>query len=367
VSVHSTHAEARQDSPRDVHEERAGESRGSRLLRLLLTNRMVLLVVLIVLILAVFVILDAAGVLSGSYNASYLLAALINLVPLGMLAMAEMLVITAGAGGIDLSVGSMVSLVGMAFGFMYGLWGWPLISSIIAAVLLGALLGAVNGVLVARLGFPPLISTLATYYAYWSLALVINDQQPISTEPIQDLYGLSKSVDLFGLAWLAVPKGALIFFLPTLVVVWLALSKSSYGRRLYAVGTNEVAAAWSGINVVRTRGLAYVASGAISGLVAVVTVSQFASARPDAGTTGDGMALPAVTIAVLGGVAVFGGVARTSGIALATLLVVWLNAGLLLAFPGNAGSQARLLALGAILVGCALLNTISERKYSGER
>ena len=89
----------------------------------------------------------------------------------------------------------------------------------------------------------------------------------------------------------------------------------------------------------------------------------FASARPDAGVAGSGMALPAITIAVLGGVAITGGIGRVAGVVLATLLVVWLNAGILLAVPGNAGSQFQLFALGAVLVFAALLNGLTTRRY----
>jgi ribose transport system permease protein/erythritol transport system permease protein len=146
-------------------------------------------------------------------------------------------------------------------------------------------------------------------------------------------------------------------------VVWLLLNRTTYGRRLYAIGTNDVAAQWTGIDVRRTRFTAYTAAGLISGLVAVVTVAQFASARPDAGVAGNGMALPAITIAVLGGVAITGGIGRVAGVVLATLLIVWLNAGILLAVPGNAGSQFQLAALGTVLVFAALLNGLTNRKY----
>jgi ribose transport system permease protein/erythritol transport system permease protein len=108
---------------------------------------------------------------------------------------------------------------------------------------------------------------------------------------------------------------------------------------------------------------AYVISGLISALVAIVTVAQFASARPDAGVSGNGMALPAITIAVLGGVAITGGIGRVSGILLATLLVVWLNAGILLAFAGNEGTQFQLLALGVLLIGASLLNNLTRKKF----
>ncbi|HEX8871097.1 MAG TPA: ABC transporter permease, partial [Lentzea sp.] len=290
---------------------------------------------------------------------------LINAVPLAMLGLAELLVILSGKAGIDLSVGAIVSLAGMAFGFTYGEWGWPLWLALPLTAAFGALCGALNGFLVSYLGFPALIATLATYYGYKSLAIVVHDQQPISTRPVQELYSLSRSVELpvIGANIPDVPLGIFTFLLPTVLVVWFLLDRTAYGRRLYAIGTNDVAGHWAGLPVRDTRFKAYVYSGLISGLVAVVTVAQFASARPDAGVSGNGMALPAITIAVLGGVAITGGIGRVSGVVLATLLVVWLNAGILLAFTGNEGSQYQLLALGSVLVFAALLNGFTNRRY----
>jgi ribose/xylose/arabinose/galactoside ABC-type transport system permease subunit len=341
----------------------------SKAVRILLTQRIALLAVLIVVVVATFFINDAGGYLTAPYDFDYMSASLINAIPLAMLGLAELLVILSGRGGIDLSVGAIVSLAGMVFGFAYGEWGWPLWLAILGTAGFGALLGAVNGFLVSYIGFPALIATLATFYAYKSLAIVINNQQPISTEPIQDLFSLSKSVELplFGQYVPDVPLGIFTFLLPTAVAVWLLLARTSYGRRLYAIGTNDVAARWSGLPVRDTRFKAYVYAGLISGLVAVVTVGQFASARPDAGVSGNGMALPAITIAVLGGVAITGGIGRVSGVVLATLLIVWLNAGILLAFVGNEGSQYQLLALGAVLVFAALLNGLTNRKYGGSQ
>ena len=155
------------------------------------------------------------------------------------------------------------------------------------------------------------------------------------------------------------------FLLPVVVVVWLLVNRTVYGRKLYAVGTNDVAARFANIPVRRSRLLAYLVSGLLSGIVAVVTVAQFASARPDAGSVGNGMALPAITIAVLGGVAITGGVGRVAGVILAALLVVWLNAGILLAFEGSDGSQFQLFALGGLLILSALLNAYSTRRGQG--
>jgi ribose/xylose/arabinose/galactoside ABC-type transport system permease subunit len=172
---------------------------------------------------------------------------------------------------------------------------------------------------------------------------------------------------LFGEYVPDVPLGLFTFLLPTVLVVWVLLARTTYGRRLYGIGTNDVAARWSGLPVRGTRFKAYLYAGLISGLVAVITVAQFASARPDAGVTGNGMALPAITIAVLGGVAITGGIGRVAGVVLATLLIVWLNAGILLAFVGNEGSQYQLLALGAVLIFAALLNGLTVRRYGGAR
>jgi ribose/xylose/arabinose/galactoside ABC-type transport system permease subunit len=345
------------------------ESAGSRVLRALLTQRIVLLAVLVVVVVAWFFILDAGGFLTAPYDSDYMASALINAVPLAMLGLAELLVILSGRGGIDLSVGAIVSLAGMVFGFAYGEWGWPLWLAILATAAFGGLCGAVNGFLVAYIGFPALIATLATFYAFKSLAIVINNQSPISTQPIQELFSISRSVELplIGSQLPDIPLGIFTFLIPTVVVVWLLLARTTYGRRLYATGTNDVAAQWAGLPVRDTRFKAYLYAGVISGFVAVVTVAQFASARPDAGVSGSGMALPAITIAVLGGVAITGGIGRVAGIVLATLLIVWLNAGILLAFEGNEGAQYQLLALGTVLVFAALLNGLTNRRYGGSR
>jgi ribose/xylose/arabinose/galactoside ABC-type transport system permease subunit len=359
-------APAQAPQPEDGTPQQQSRARqlSATLLRALLTQRIVLLVVLLVIVIVVMTTLSRNNYLTAPYDLSYMSSALISAVPLVMLGLAELLVITSGRGGIDLSVGAIVSLTSMVFGFAYGEWGWPLWLAILLAAVFGGVCGAVNGFLIAYVGYPALITTLATYYAFSSLAIVINDQQPISTRAIQDFFSSARSIDVaVGSQSLPVPLGTLTFLIPVAVVVWLVLNRTTYGRRLYGIGTNDVAAEWAGIDVRRTRFSAYVLAGVISGLVAVVTVAQFASARPDAGVTGNGMALPAITIAVLGGVAITGGIGRVAGVVLATLLIVWLNAGILLAVPGNAGSQYQLLALGVVLVFAALLNGLTNRKY----
>jgi ribose/xylose/arabinose/galactoside ABC-type transport system permease subunit len=342
----------------------ARSSRLSRLVQLVLVERVALLVALLAIVVVWFYLLGQNGYLTATYDSDYLAASLDSFVPLCILALAELIVMVSGRGGIDLSVGSIVSLSGMAFGFLIGKEGWPLLPAILVTVLGGALLGAINGVLIAYVGFPALIATLATYYAYGSIALISNDNAPISTKPVQDVHSLTQGVDVAATIP-DFPLQLLTFLLPVVVVVWLVLNRTTYGRKLYAVGTNDVASRFANIDVRQTRFRAYTASGVLSGIAAVVIVAQFASARPDAGSVGNGMALPAITIAVLGGVVVSGGVGRVAGVVVAALLVTWLNAGILLAFEGSDSSQFQLFALGALLVLSALLNAWSLRRARG--
>ncbi|MFA4840618.1 MAG: ABC transporter permease, partial [Agrococcus sp.] len=269
-----------------------------------LKDRATLLLALIVVLLVVMAILDGVGLTSGRFNSDYLAATLIAYVPLALLALAELFVITSGRGGIDLSVGSMVSLTGIVFAMLYQQVGLPLLVAVVLAVLFGALLGAINGYLTAYLGYPALITTLATFYAYRSIALVVSEQRPISGPEISQFYDAAKAIELpvIGGGLPLVPLGVFTFLLPVAIIAWFVLNRTTYGRKLYAIGTNDTAAQWAGIDTRRTRMMAYVTAGAIAGLVGVYTVAQFASARPDAGTSGSGMALPAITIAVLGGV-----------------------------------------------------------------
>lgn len=329
-----------------------------------LKDRTALLLMLIILLIVAMSALDMLGLTRGDFNSDYLAATLIAYVPLALLALAELFVITSGKGGIDLSVGSMVSLSGIVFAMLFQQAGLPLVVSIVLAVVFGGLLGAFNGVLSAYLGFPPLITTLATFYGYRSIALVVSEQRPISGPEISEFYNAAKAIELplIGQTLPLVPLGVFTFLLPVAVVAWFVLNRTAYGRSLYAIGTNDTAAEWAGIDTRRTRMTAFVTAGAISGLVGVYTVAQFASARPDAGTSGGGMALPAITIAVLGGVAITGGIGRLSGVLLAALLIVWLNASILLVVPGNAGAQAQLLALGLVLLGAALLGQFTLRR-----
>ncbi|MDY2669193.1 ABC transporter permease [Schaalia hyovaginalis] len=347
----------------DAAPDRQTEGALARVVRLFLTERVIALAVLLVLLVVIFMILGANGYLFAPFNVSYMASSLQSLVPVALLALAEMFVITSGYSGIDLSVGAIVSLSGLFFGYLIQIVGMPLLPAALLTVASAAVLGGINGFLVGYLRYPPLIATLATQYAYASVALVASGQSPISGDKITGS-NLTLTMNIPLTQSISLPIQVLTFLLPVVVVSWFLLERTAWGRSLLAVGTNDVAAAYAGQNVRGIRASAYLVSGVLSGIAAVVNVAQFASARPDAGTAGNGMALPAITIAALGGVLIQGGYGRVSGVLTGALLITWLNAALLISFQGSAGSRMQLLALGLVLILSILINSYAARRYN---
>lgn len=269
-------------------------------------------------------------------------------VEVGILALAQLLVIVTGRGAIDLSVGSQVSLASVFFGEMISRFGLPLAPAVGLTILFGLLLGSVNGFFIALARLPALIVTLATLFAYSSLALVVTGTVPISNLP-PPLYEVANY-------WHGIPVQTLTVYVPIVILIWLLLRYTVFGRYLYALGTNAVATRFAGGPVVAARFAVFAIAGILAAIVALVTSARFASARPDAGA---GLELQSITIAMLGGVAITGGVGSVPPVVIATILITLLNNGLNLAGIDRIWQQA---ALGGILIGSALLNTFVARR-----
>ncbi len=331
----------------------AQASRGRRLggvlrdrggLRLVLTERPLFLAVLMILTIGV-----NAAVVADFFTFNNLAGSTAYAVELGLLSLGQMIVIITGAGAIDLSVGSMVSLSSMFFGLVVTRGHLNLWLAAVATLGFGVLLGSINGVLVTAFRFPALIVTLATLYAYGSIPLVLTGTVAISNLPA-DLYQLTNSVG-------GIPLQVLVVYLPVIVVVAFLLRRTVVGRHLYGVGTNPVAAQFAVTPVAWTRFCAFATSGLLASMAAVVATARFASARPDAGV---GLELQSITVAMLGGVAITGGSGTVSGVVLATLLITIINNGLNLA---NVQATWQLGALGLILIGSAILNRMVQRRF----
>lgn len=266
----------------------------------------------------------------------------------GLLALGQTLVILGGGGGIDLSVGSTMSLSSVAFGLLAvnaGLSPWL---AAVLAIVNGCLLGLVNGAIITALNLPPLIVTLGTLYLYASAALVLSNGVDINGFDRQGFSTIGQT------SVLGVPFQVLIILIPAFLITGLIMATSRFGRTVYEIGSSALAARLAGVAVKRTRVVLYVISGGLAGLGSIVSASWLLNAKSTAGT---GMELQAITIAVLGGTVITGGIGRISGTFLALLLVAILNSGMLLA---GVGSTVQIGLLGVMLILSMLVRAPSR-------
>jgi ribose/xylose/arabinose/galactoside ABC-type transport system permease subunit len=259
-----------------------------------------------------------------------------------LIAIGQSLIITSGRGGIDLSIGAIVSLSGVIIGLLVqqgvNVWAASLIG--IAA---GGVLGALNGLMVAYIGLPPLIATLGTSYIYGSLALFFTKGLPISGFP-QSFEFLGQGL-IFG-----IPAQVLVVAIPVFALFWFLIYRTKFGRKVYLVGTNDIAARFSAIPVKKVRFSLYVLAGLLAGLGSVVMCSWLMTARADVGT---GLEMQSITVAVLGGISIVGGQGHLGAVMLAVLVVTVLSSGLQIA---NINSMWQLAILGMILLFAVALN-----------
>ncbi|WP_454814704.1 ABC transporter permease [Labrys neptuniae] len=256
---------------------------------------------------------------------------------IGLIALAMTFVIV--TGGIDLSVGSIVGVVAIVLGVLWQNLSLPLPVAIVLALALGTLCGVVNGLIITSFKVPPLIATLATLALYRGLAEGISQARSVRGYPDWFLVlGQGQVLDVPVQVWL---------LLLAAVVAACVLGLTVFGRATYAIGSNEIAARFSGIAVDRTKILIYGASGLCASLAGVIFVSRVTTTRSDMGS---GWELDAITAVVLGGTSIFGGRGTIIGTVLGLALMQALKNGLLL--QGYKGDST------IILIGTALILTV---------
>lgn len=268
----------------------------------------------------------------------------------GIIALGMTLVIV--TGGIDLSVGSTLALVSVSVGFSYSA-GLPLPAAIILGIIVGALAGLVNGVLTTTFGIHPLAVTLGTLALYGGLALAISGGGAVSKFP--DWFAW------FGQAYIGLIPTQLIAFVVLAVVVAVVLGRTTFGRRVYALGTSTRAATFSGTPTKRIIMLVYTLTGTLAAVAAVVYTSRVSTARADAGL---GMELAVIAAVVLGGASIRGGQGTILGTVLGVLIIGVLRNGLTLA--GVPGTWSSLL-LGIVLLGAVYVNERSRNSTTRVR
>ena len=233
-------------------------------------------------------------------------------------------------GGIDLSIGSICALLGVLLSMMLVEWGWPPALALAAVIALGACLGLVHGLLITRLRLQPFIVTLCGLLLYRGLARYV-------AADVTKGFGAGE-----GFEWLiALASGNVIgvpmpFVLLVVIgaVAWVLLHRSVYGRHLFAVGRNEEAARYSGINTRAVIAGAYVVSGLLAAVSAIVIAFYTNSVSPS--SHGNFYELYAIAAAVVGGCSLRGGEGSIGGIVIgAALLQVIRNLVNLLDIPGS--------------------------------
>lgn len=266
---------------------------------------------------------------------------------LTLLSLGEALVMISGRDGIDISIGSTMSLSGVIFGLAV-MNGANIPIAAFITLLGGVVFGAVNGVLVAVAKVPALIATLGTQYIYSSLALYLTGGIPISGFP--DSFALLSLKSTFG-----IPNQILFVVIPVSVLIFILVYKMKFGRRVYLMGTNPEAAKYAGIREMKVRAMVYVLAGVLASVSAIINNSWLMTARADAGS---GTEMQAITVAVLGGIGVAGGTGHLGGVLIGVVIITMLNSGLQIA---NVNSVWQLAALGLILIAAIILNQLMSR------
>ena len=257
-------------------------------------------------------------------------------------------------GGIDLSVGSMFALLGVLLSMMLTEWHWPAAFVVAVILALGVGLGWIHGLLITRLRLQPFIVTLCGLLLYRGLARYIAADSSKGFGSGKGFLWLSELAT--GSLW-GVPMPFILMILVG-VVMWMMLHRSVYGRHLFAVGRNEEAARYSGIQSRRVITGAYVISGGLAGVASILIAFYTNSVSPS--SHGNFYELYAIAAAVLGGCSLRGGEGSILGIVIGTaLLQVLRNLVNLLDIPGSLDFAV----MGAvILIGVIADQILTARK-----
>ncbi|MEX0675544.1 MAG: ABC transporter permease [Pirellulales bacterium] len=262
-------------------------------------------------------------------------------------------------GGIDLSVGSTMALSSISFGLLWQ-HGWPIEAAGAATLGVGLLAGAVNGTLVT-FGVAPLVATLATMATYSGLAMALSRGRRIA--------GLPEGFTALGQGSLGGVPNQLSLFLMATLVAWIVVHHTRYGRYLFAIGENRLAAQFAAVPVRTVEWRLYAASGTVAALVALVYTARGGAAVPGAGA---GIELQTIACVVVGGTRVTGGSGGLGRTLLGVTTLSLLDIGLQFISrkvyvpwsdtPFSINANIRLLLVGMLVIAVAIWNERSTAR-----
>jgi erythritol transport system permease protein len=267
------------------------------------------------------------------------------------------------AGGIDLSVGSVVGLSGMVAGGLI-LNGIPIgseytlylsVPAVIGVALLsGVLVGALNGVLVTRLNVAPFIATLGTLYIARGAALLSSGGETFPNLTGNPAFGTTGFPVLGSAAILGIPLTVWLLVVVGLIAAYIA-ARTPLGRQIYAVGSNERAAQLSGVRVNRVKMFVYMFSGFCAAIVGLIISSELVASHPMSGETFE---LNAIAAAVLGGTSMSGGRGKIGGTIVGAFVIGILSDGLVMM---GVSSFWQTVIKGVVIVAAVVVDQIQRR------
>jgi ribose transport system permease protein len=256
-------------------------------------------------------------------------------------------------GGIDLSVGSVFALLGVLLSMMLVDWGWPSALAILAVIGVAMALGAIHGLLITKVRVQPFIVTLCGLLFYRGVArFIANDE----TKGFGNAAGFETLRNIATGSVLGVPTPFVLLIIIS-IIMWVVLHRSVYGRYLFAVGRNEMAARYSGINSKKIVASAYIILGALVGVSGIVFAFYTNSISPS--SHGNFFELYGIAAAVLGGCSLRGGEGSIIGILIGTaLLQVLQNLVNLLGIP----SSLNFAVMGTVILIGVIADQILQRR-----
>lgn len=247
------------------------------------------------------------------------------------------------AGGIDLSIGNQMGLVGIATALFMTSGKMSPVVACALGLLIGIFVGLVNGVLITYTHMPPLICTLGMSYATKGLAFILTDGTPV--------YGLPESMKMLGQGYILGIVPVCVLMLVIIVVVGaFILKKTHLGRQIYAVGSNEESARLSGLSVSKVRVFVYTAAGFMSAISGLVMMSRVNSGQA---LSGNGMEMDALIACVVGGISITGGEGNALGMAGGMMVMGVLANGMAVM---GLGEYMQMLVKGLVLIAVVALD-----------
>lgn len=252
------------------------------------------------------------------------------------------------SGGIDLSIGYQVSLVGVILGILMRTYHISPAPAIIVCLLLGTLIGLINGVLVVKLKVFSLIVTLGTATILQGISYIISQSNTI--------IGFSKGFTYIGQGYVGeIPFPVILTIVAALIATFI-LSKTYFGRYIYAIGGNEEAVKLAGVNVDKIRIILYSICGFFTAIATVVLISRSAAASSN---MGPGIEFTCLTAGILGGISFKGGEGTVGGMIIGIFLLTVLGNGMQLM---KLGVYPQYIAQGMVLIAAVGFDTYQRNQ-----